>query len=86
MDHADRLFFSIEHTWNGCLSNQSDVKELIPEFYFLPDFLQNVNNTNLGTRQDGQVVADVVLPKWAKSSHEFIRIQRNALEVRPFRL
>lgn len=32
-DHPDRLFHSISSTWNGVLSNQGDVKELIPEFY-----------------------------------------------------
>jgi factor associated with neutral sphingomyelinase activation len=32
-DHADRLFHSIQDTWKNCLTLDSDVKELIPEFY-----------------------------------------------------
>jgi factor associated with neutral sphingomyelinase activation len=29
-DHADRLFTSIASTWDSCINNNSDVKELIP--------------------------------------------------------
>lgn len=32
-DNPDRLFNSISSTWRGVLSNQGDVKELIPEFF-----------------------------------------------------
>jgi hypothetical protein len=39
-DHADRLFHSIPETWNNCLTNPADLKELTPEFFFLPDFLR----------------------------------------------
>ena len=35
----------------------------------------------LGTRQDGVIVGDVELPPWAKgSTHEFVRVMREALE------
>ena len=40
-DAADRLFHSIPETQRGCMENTSDVKELIPEFYYLTDFLWN---------------------------------------------
>lgn len=40
-DCPDRLFKSVEETWESCLINTSDVKELIPEFYFFPEFLRN---------------------------------------------
>lgn len=33
----------------------ADVKELTPEFYYLPDFLENGNAYHLGTRQVGWV-------------------------------
>jgi len=32
-DHANRLFHSVSDTWRNCLQSDSDVKELIPEFY-----------------------------------------------------
>ena len=66
LDHADRLFHSIESAWNNCLTNSSDVKELIPEFFYLPEFLVNSNEYYLGIKQDGETLADVVLPPWAK--------------------
>ena len=43
-DVADRQFYSIYNTWQGLLENPNDVKELIPEFYYLPEFLENTNS------------------------------------------
>ena len=65
-DHADRLFQSIESTYRNCLSNTSDVKELIPEFFYMPEFLVNSNCYHLGVKQDGEPIGDVCLPPWAK--------------------
>eukprot|EP00743_Colponemidia_sp_Colp-15_P011451 GILK01012779.1.p1 GENE.GILK01012779.1~~GILK01012779.1.p1 ORF type:complete len:1306 (+),score=251.28 GILK01012779.1:285-3920(+) len=80
-DHADRLFDSVPSAWHGCLTNPADVKELIPEFFYFPEFLKNSNQYDLGTKQTGVPVSDVVLPLWAKNDPaEFIRIMRKALE------
>eukprot|EP01135_Chromosphaera_perkinsii_P000159 Nk52_evm55s32 gene=Nk52_evmTU55s32 len=79
-DHTDRQFNSIPSTWNSVLNSTSDVKELIPEFFFFPEFLENSNGFDLGTLQSGVKVNDVTLPKWAKTPEEFIRIHRQALE------
>ncbi|KAL6578417.1 hypothetical protein OROMI_010745 [Orobanche minor] len=87
-DHADRLFQSIEGTYRNCLSNTSDVKELIPEFFYMPEFLMNSNSYHLGVKQDGEPIGDVCLPTWAKvvlgskvgSPDEFISKNREALE------
>ena len=79
-DHADRLFDDLPATWQGCLSDMSDVKELIPEFFYCPEVLKNVNNFNLGTRQDGKKLGDVTLPPWASDAAEFISIHQQALE------
>ncbi|KAK4434240.1 BEACH domain-containing protein B [Sesamum alatum] len=80
-DHADRLFHSIESTFKNCLSNTSDVKELIPEFFYMPEFLINSNSYHFGVKQDGEPIADVGLPPWAKGSpEEFISKNREALE------
>lgn len=65
-DHADRLFQSIEGTYRNCHSNTSDVKELIPEFFYMPEFLVNSNSYHLGVKQDGEPIGDVCLPPWAK--------------------
>ncbi|KAI5861060.1 beach-domain-containing protein [Durotheca rogersii] len=82
-DHADRLFFSIEGSWkSSSQDNGSDVRELIPEFFYLPDFLTNVNGYNFGERQgSGGRVNDVELPPWAKGDPKiFIAKHREALE------
>ncbi|KAJ0974642.1 hypothetical protein J5N97_016607 [Dioscorea zingiberensis] len=80
-DHADRLFHSIEGTYRNCLSNTSDVKELIPEFFYMSEFLVNSNLYHLGVKQDGEHLDDVILPPWAKGSpEEFIYRNREALE------
>ncbi|PPD89462.1 hypothetical protein GOBAR_DD13582 [Gossypium barbadense] len=80
-DHADRLFQCIEGTYKNCLSNTSDVKELIPEFFYMPEFLINSNSYHLGVKQDGELISDVSLPPWAKGSPElFVSKNREALE------
>ncbi|KAK3003294.1 hypothetical protein RJ639_018518 [Escallonia herrerae] len=82
-DHADRLFNSIRDTWSSAAGkgNTSDVKELIPEFFYMPEFLENRFNLDLGEKQSGEQVGGVVLPPWAKgSAREFIRKHREALE------
>jgi len=79
-DHADRLFHSIERTYYSCTHSTSDVKELLPEFFYLPDVLLNRNHLPLGTRQDGQSVGDVLLPPWASDATDFIAKHRAALE------
>lgn len=71
-DHADRLFHSIAETWRNCLNDFTDVKELTPEWFYLPDFLVNCNGLELGTRQNGVDLGDVVLPPWARSPEEFV--------------
>jgi hypothetical protein len=72
-DAADRLFISIANTWESVMkdSNTSDVKELIPEFYYLPTFLENHNNLILGRTQDGMQVSSVVLPPWGQWRQRF---------------
>ncbi|XP_030643537.1 lipopolysaccharide-responsive and beige-like anchor protein [Chanos chanos] len=79
-DHADRTFSSVSRAWRNCQRDTSDVKELIPEFYYLPEMFVNSNNYNLGVMEDGTVVSDVELPPWAKTPEDFVRINRLALE------
>lgn len=81
-DHADRLFNSIEKAWNSASKdNTTDVRELTPEFFYLPEFLVNSNNFELGTLQSGESSNDVVLPPWAKGDPKiFIAKNREALE------
>ncbi|XP_028319544.1 neurobeachin-like protein 1 isoform X2 [Gouania willdenowi] len=80
-DCADRQFHSISATWQTLMDNPNDVKELIPEFFYFPEFLENQNGFDLGRLQiSKERVNDVVLPKWAKSPEDFIYKHRKALE------
>lgn len=81
-DVPERMFYSIQKEWESASKdNMSDVRELIPEFFYLPDFLVNSNNFDFGCMQDGTALGDVVLPPWAKGDpQEFIRMHREALE------
>ncbi|XP_053138751.1 neurobeachin-like protein 1 isoform X3 [Hemicordylus capensis] len=80
-DCADRQFHSIPATWQALMDNPNDVKELIPEFFYFPEFLKNENSFNLGQLQiSKEVVNDVILPKWAQSPEDFIYKHRKALE------
>uniref|UniRef100_A0A914GZ52 Putative neurobeachin homolog n=1 Tax=Globodera rostochiensis TaxID=31243 RepID=A0A914GZ52_GLORO len=80
-DHSNRLFHSLTETWEHCLNDTHDVKELIPELFYLPEMFHNNNKYELGTREDGTVVDDVCLPQWSNgNAEEFVRMHRQALE------
>ncbi|NWR28148.1 WDFY4 protein, partial [Tachuris rubrigastra] len=81
-DVADRMFHSVKSTWESASrDNMSDVRELIPEFFYLPEFLTNANHFEFGCMQDGTVLGDVQLPPWADGDpHKFIHLHREALE------
>ncbi|XP_061828501.1 neurobeachin-like isoform X1 [Nerophis lumbriciformis] len=79
-DHPDRVFSSIRRSWRNCQRDTSDVKELIPEFFYLPEMLVNASGYHLGMREDRVMVGDVDLPAWAKTPEDFVRINRMALE------
>lgn len=42
-DYADRQFYSIPSAWANIFKTGLDVKELIPEFFYQPEFLKNLN-------------------------------------------
>jgi len=80
-DSPDRLFNDVASDWKSVLDNPADVKELIPEFYCdEPSFLMNLMGLNLGTKQNGEKVWDVRLPKWAEDPKDFLKKMREALE------
>jgi hypothetical protein len=82
-DKPDRQIQSIAQTFQGCTAdnNDTDVKELIPEYFYNPDILVNANQVDFGTTSKGVVLNDIALPPWARNSPErFIQLQRAALE------
>lgn len=82
-DHPDRLFYSIREAWlSASRENMTDVRELIPEFFYLPEFLTNSNSFDFGVRQGkGGAIDTVELPPWARGDPKiFIAKHREALE------
>ena len=80
-DHADRLFSSVGAAWRNCLGGSSDVKELIPEFYYLPEFLANADGHHLGVRQVSAPArpacapspSSSMLPTYAAQQRQFLQ-------------
>ncbi|CAG9328425.1 unnamed protein product [Blepharisma stoltei] len=81
-DIPDRLFYSIQAAWESGQGTSGDIKELVPELFYLPEVFINKNKENFGIRQGPEAVPvnDVELPAWAKNPLDFIRKHQLALE------
>ncbi|XP_050540589.1 lysosomal-trafficking regulator isoform X2 [Daktulosphaira vitifoliae] len=81
-DVPDRSFHSMEITWRlSSDESTTDLKELIPEFYYLPEMFINFEQLNFGAKQSGEIVDDVLLPAWAQNNPRlFVLIHRQLLE------
>lgn len=81
-DIPDRTFHSMNVTWNlSSGDSTTDFKEMIPEFFYLPEFLTNSEHFDFGKRHNGIKVNDVNLPVWCRSDPRlFVLINRQSLE------
>jgi hypothetical protein len=80
-DHPDRVFSNMHTAWKLGQRGSHDVKELIPELFYLSELFENKNAYDLGHLSESEIpINDVVLPKWAKTAEDFVRIHRLALE------
>ena len=78
-DSPDRMFLSVEKSFESSTSQKTDVRELIPEFFYLPEMFINANKLNLGLKEDEQEVNDVITP-CNNNPYDFIMMMRSALE------
>ena len=90
-DDPDRLFLSMNKTFISASSLKDDVRELIPEFFIMPEILINKNNLNLDQGKTGSdnkksVVNDVELPPWSKNACSFVTKMRRILETNDLKL
>ena len=72
-DDPDRMFSSMLKTFESASTLKDDVRELIPEFYILPEIFLNKNNLNLSqnrTDTDNNliIINDVKMPKWSNNN------------------
>ena len=81
-DWPDRLFHDVRATWDMISRGAfPQVMELVPEFFYLPQFLRNPNRFDLGRTDRGVDVAEVALPPWAHGSAKaFVARNLQALE------
>ena len=78
-DLPERLFSNLQYTFTNSISEKSDVRELIPEFFFLPEIFKNINNLNLGIANYDEKsmnieINDVLLPSYVKNKSELMII------------
>ena len=79
-DIPDRQLTSINDLVHGIYNTPQDFRELIPEFYFQPEFLTNINNFDLGKTNTGESISNIILPPWASTPIEYIYLNRKCLE------
>ena len=61
-DSPDRLFSSLSKTLENTLIQKSDLREMIPELYYMPDLFKNNNELDLGINSDKEKIDNVSLP------------------------
>ena len=84
-DDPNRLFNSLSASFDNAITQKADLRELIPEFYCLPEIFYNKNNLNLGNILDDEEkphpVGDISLPPWSsEDGYIFINKHRELLE------
>ena len=86
-DDPNRMFLSIFRTFESASTLKDDIRELIPEFYTLPEIFQNKNNLNLAqgktdANNEKIIINDVELPPWSDDvPTNFIKEKRKLLET-----
>ena len=85
-DDPSRMFFSVSKTFQCVCTLKEDLRELIPEFYSLPEVFLNCNKLKLAEEKqniDGELlnINDVFLPPWCENNPSiFVSKMRNFME------
>ena len=85
-DDPNRLFNSLENSFECAISQKSDLRELIPEFFCFPEMFYNMNDLNLGSIMDEKAkqmkpVNDILLPPYSNNDgYIFVKLHREFLE------
>ena len=80
-DNPNRLFSSIETTLNNNMTQNSDLREMIPEFFYLPELFQNKNEINIGGKNKNDIDNVIIKGKYNDfDKYEFIAKMKNVLE------
>ena len=85
-DDPNRLFNSLENSFYCALTQQSDLREILPEMFFFPEMFYNLNKLNLGEitnrETDKEIqVNNIEVPEWANNDgYVFVNKHRMLLE------
>ena len=58
-DCPERLFFNIKNTFYSCTHEKCDLREIIPEFFTIPEIFLNINNLNFGQTEDRYYISNM---------------------------
>ena len=78
-DDPNRLFISVKKSFYNSATQKTDVRELIPEFFYLPEMFRNINKLNMGKLETGEEVNNVMTP-CNDNPYDFIMTMRGVLE------
>ena len=79
-DCPERLFLNLQNSQTSSMSEKGDLREIIPEFFSLPELFININKLNMGQRNN-EYVEDVTLPTWCLNNpYIFVENYRGLLE------
>ena len=90
-DAPDRLDYSIEKFLNSNLTKKNDIRELIPEFYYLPELFFNKNEIYFGKTTSGIDINDMIVIHIDKDKdhcfkYEYVRNLKKDLESKETKL
>ena len=70
-DDPNRMLLSVNKSFEGSTSHDGDLRELCPEFFYLPELFINKNNLDLKikTKKNKNKSNDVTLPNWANNNN-----------------
>ena len=79
IDISDRLFSTVSGTFVNATTTKTDVRELIPEFFYFPDMFQNNSHIVFQPTSTGKRIDEVITP--CGSDHfDFIVRMKKGLE------
>ena len=78
LDDPNRLFLSVENSFENSISLPGDVRELIPEFFYFPEMFLNINDIYFGNLEDDTPVYNVKTP-CRNNAYAFIELMNRIL-------
>ena len=78
-DNPERLFISVKNSFFNSITQKTDVRELIPEFFYFPEIFLNINKLKLGKLEDGTIVDNISTP-CHDNPYQFVMTLKTVLE------